>query len=60
MMNMGGCVLGVILSCFVGLPLVLLHTSSIKEAGFWFWIASTVVGFAGIGAYSKLAQPVEE
>jgi len=53
-MNMGSCVVGMILSCFLGLPLVLLHTAALKEVGFWCWIGSTVVGFVGIGLYAKL------
>jgi hypothetical protein len=53
-MNLGACTTGMILSCFLGLPLVLLHTQVIQSTAFWCWIASTIVGFIGIGSYVAL------
>lgn len=56
MMNLGGCVIGMILSSFVGLPLVLLHSGALPSTSFWCWIGSTVIGFIGIGLYTRMSS----
>ncbi len=59
-MNFGGCVIGMIMSSFIGLPLVLLHTGALPTISFWCWIGSTVVGLIGIGLYTRLSATDED
>lgn len=59
-MNLGGCVIGMIISSFIGLPLVLLHTAALPTISFWCWIGSTVVGLIGIALYTRLSATDED
>lgn len=45
--NFGSCIFGILLVSFIGLPLILLHSTAIQKEEFGLWIASTVVTMFG-------------